>query len=421
MTAQKTAARALTDVLLNIRVVRALNLEAYFEQKYGQYAKHTLSLGLGRAKQTSWLFGLYQSMCYPLTALVFYYGTSLLVRETHANVAGVLQVVNLLLFSIGTSAEILNGIPQLAVAQAAAAPLLEYADLPLDHSGREQGATKLDSPPPVRMRDLTFSYPCRAMDVVLNRVSLKIRSGECTVIVGQSSCGKSTIVSLLLGLHTPTQPLDAAAANSSPLSFAGVPSSDVDLQRLRSTMAYVPQAPFIFPATIAENIAYGLARDSPHRRSESIARAAQAAGLHNFIVSLPQGYGTVVGDGGLALSGGQAQRLNIARALVRQPRLLVMHEPTSALDAENSRTVRRTIKQLVREARTSSGGMDVVLVTHCREVMRLADKIVVLRNGLKVGEGSYQDLSRRKGPCLNLISCGQWSEDEGVGEHKRPS
>ncbi|KAM4055988.1 ABC transporter transmembrane domain-containing protein [Hirsutella rhossiliensis] len=400
---------ALTEILLNLRVVRALTLEAHFAQRYRQCAKHTLRLGMRRAKHTSWLFGLYQSMSYALTALVFYYSTSLLAQDTHADVASVVQVVNLLLFSIGTSSEILNGIPQLTMAQAAAAPLLGYANLPLDRPRQGQAATELDSPLPLRMHDLTFSYPRRATDPVLNGVSLGIVSGECTVIVGQSGCGKSTLVSLLLGLHAAPEPSDPA--NAPPLSFAGVSCSNVDLQHLRSTMAYVPQSPFLFPATITENIAYGLAEDSPHRHIASIAQAAQAAGLHDFIASLPEGYNTVVGDGGLALSGGQAQRLSIARALVRQPRLLVMDEPTSALDADSSQTVRRTITRLVQQTRTLPGGMAVVLVTHSRDVMRLADRLIVLSNGIKVDEGSYQALARKKGPFLDLISGGQWAGD----------
>lgn len=410
---------ALTEILLNLRVVRALTLETHFSQKYQQSAEHTLQLGTKRAQHSSWLFGLYQSMSYALTALVFYYSTSLLAQDTHANVASVLQVVNLLLFSIGTSAEILNGIPQIAMAQAAAAPLLEYASLSLRRP--RQGHVELVTPLPLRMHDLTFSYPHRASKAVLNGVLLEIASGECTVIVGQSGCGKSTIVSLLLGLHAaPPGPLDPA--HGPPLSFAGVSSSDVDLRRLRSKMAYVPQSPFLFPATISENIAYGLAEDSPHRHSENIAQAAQAAGLHEFIASLPQGYHTVVGDGGLALSGGQAQRLSIARALVRRPQLLVMDEPTSALDAENSQTVRRTIERLVKQARTAPGGLAIVLVTHSRDVMRLADKIIVLSDGIKVDEGSYQALARRKGPLSDLISGGLWTGDEwrDVTDCKRP-
>lgn len=398
---------ALTEILLNLRVVRGWNLEAHFERRYRQSAKHTLALGLRRAKHTSWLFGLYQSMSYALTALVFYYSTSLLAHDTHANVESVLQVVNLLLLSVGTSSEILNSIPQLTMAQAAAAPLLRYANLPSARPRQGQAPTKLHGPLPLRMHDLTFSYPRRTTDLVLNGVSLEIASGECTVLVGQSGCGKSTIASLLLGLHVAPESLEPAIVPA--LSFAGVACYNVDMQHLRYTMAYVPQSPFLFPTTIAENIAYGLTDDSPHRRGESIAQAAQAAGLHDFIASLPQGYSTVVGDGGLALSGGQAQRLSIARALVRQPRLLVMDEPTSSLDAGNSQTVRRTIRRLVRQARKSPGGMAVVLTTHSRDVMRLADKVIVLSKGVKVDEGSYQALAQKKGPFLHLISGGQWT------------
>ncbi|POR33822.1 Alpha-factor-transporting ATPase [Tolypocladium paradoxum] len=406
--AQDSSAVA-TEIFLNIRVVRALTLEKRFERKYRESTQQTFGLGVRRAGYTSWLYGLYQSMSYGLTALVFYYGMVLLAGDRRINVTDVLQVVNLLLFSIGTSSDILSGIPQLTMAQATAAQLLGYANLPLEHHDHQgRWSRMLHSPLPVRMYDVMFSYPQRAGDVVLRGVSLDIAPGECTAIVGHSGCGKSTLVSLLLGLYTPSNPADPEAR--APLTFSNASPCDVDMHHLRSMMAYVSQSPFLFPATIAENIAYGLAPDSPHRHAESIVLAAQAAGLHDFIASLPQGYDTIVGDGGQTLSGGQAQRLSIARALVRRPRLLLLDEPTSALDAGNAATIRQTIRELVQRSRLENSAMAVVLVTHCSEMMQVADKIVVLGHGVKVEEGSYRELAQARGPFRQLISGGEWTD-----------
>lgn len=405
------ASAVATEIFLNIRVVRALTLEGRFGRKYRESTEQAFSMGLRRAGYTSWLYGLYQSMSYALTALVFYYGMVLLAGDKGINVTDVLQVVNLLLFAIGTASDTLSGIPQLTMAQATAAQLLGYANLPLEHHDHQgRWSRRLHSPLPVRMRDLTFSYPRRAGDVVLRGISLDIAPGECTAIVGRSGCGKSTLVSLLLGLYKPSNPPGPEAC--APLTFSNTSPSDLDMHHLRSTMAYVPQAPFLFPASVAENIAYGLAQDSPRRRAESIMLAAQAAGLHDFIASLPQGYDTMVGDGGQALSGGQAQRLGIARALVRRPRLLVLDEPTSALDAGNAATIRQTIRDLAR----GDGAMAVVLVTHSREMMQVADKIVVLDRGVKVEEGSYRELAQARGPFRQLITGGAWMDADGASD-----
>ena len=394
--AEDTSA-ALTEIFLNIRVVRALTLEKHFTARYEDLVANTLRIGLRRAGFTCGLYGLYQSMGYALTSLVFYYGTVLLAKERELSVADVMEVINLLLFSIGTSTGILSCIPQLTMAQATASQMLRYANMPTQPPTGQRGQVKLDSPLPVKMCGLKFRYSRRSLEKTLMGVSLEIQPGRCTAIVGRSGCGKSTILSILMGLYVPQEP--------STLTFGAVPSSEVDMQHLRSQMAYVPQSPFLFPATIAENITYGLPQDSPYRQSSFVFRAADAAGLHEWIASLPEGYATPVGDGGQTLSGGQAQRLSIARALARQPRLLVLDEPTSALDEESAEMIRQTIRELSE----GGGDMAVVMVTHSREMMTVADWIVVLgEGGVVVEEGIYLDLWAKKGEFARLLTGGEF-------------
>ncbi|CAG9943042.1 unnamed protein product [Clonostachys rosea f. rosea IK726] len=409
--AAEEASASLTEVLLNIRVVRALALERYFRIKYESLVDAALNTGLKRSAFSSPLFGIYQSAGYFLTALVFYYATTMLVGDRELGVAEIMQVVNLLIFGIGMATSMLSSLPQLVMAQATASQMLGFARLPTQPPEGHQGRKILESPLPIRFDNLRFSYSPRGGEEVLRGVSFEIQPGRCTAIVGHSGCGKSTIISLILALYPPTN-TGLNPRSSSSLTFAGFPFSEVDIHRLRSAMAYVAQFPFLFPGTISENIIYGLPIDSPYRHMRDIQHAAQAAGVDEWIDSLPQGYHTRVGDGGQALSGGQAQRLGIARALVRRPRLLVMDEPTSALDAESAATIRETIKGL-----KSNRDMGIVVVTHSSEMMSMADRVIMLgQGGVVLQEGGFSELLAEGGPFLRLVkgigSCEGEASDE---------
>ncbi|KAK0385112.1 hypothetical protein NLU13_7590 [Sarocladium strictum] len=405
--ASEEASAVLTEAIINIRAVRALTLEGWLGQKYDNSVKSTLKTGFRRGWWSSPLFGLYQSVAYAMTALVFYYGMLLLVEKREITLSEVLQVVNLLMFGIGTATGLLSSIPQLIMAQATAGQLLGYSELPMGSTDESSdGRIQVASPLPVILDDLSFSYPQQQKgQQVLKGVSFTVKAGECTAIVGHSGCGKSTIVSLLLGLHA--LPRDSAIRQGRlAMTFGHVPRQDVDVEHLRSKLAYVSQTPFLFPASIADNIAYGLPDGSPDRQLHAIMRAAEAAGVHEFISSLPDGYATLVGDGGQALSGGQSQRVNIARALIRRPQLLVMDEPTSALDTENAELIRQTIRDLIFQAKRRRTEMAIVLVTHSREMMTVADKIVVMDSGQVVEEGTFPQLWEQGGTFTHLISGG---------------
>ncbi|KAL2755673.1 hypothetical protein ACRALDRAFT_1051004 [Sodiomyces alcalophilus JCM 7366] len=410
----------LTETFTNIRVVKALTLEEYMATKYSASVRSTFKLGVRRAFYTSPLFGLYQSINFFLVALVFYYAMVLVARDFEVNLVQIQQVCNLLLFCMGQAGSLLGTIPQIAASRATAAQMLRYVTLP-DHNDRsdqekqgDRGATgaswkqkKLDTPLPIQMRQLQFAYPSRPKVQVIRNLSLQIDAGTCTAIVGSSGCGKSTLISLIMSLYTPRKPAAVTESEwesekqSPVLSFNGVPFWEVEAQHLRTMMAFVPQTPFIFPGTVTENIAYGLTEMSPLRSVANLRAAAAAAGIDEFVMSLAEGYATVIGDGGQAVSGGQAQRICLARALARRPRVLVMDEPTSALDAETAEMVRGTIRGLVADPRRR--GMAVVLVTHSKEMMQLAERVVVLDGGRVVEEGGYEELRARGGEFARLI------------------
>lgn len=428
------------ETLLNIRVVRALTLESYFSRKHESAADDALRVGMTRAVWTGLFFGVNLAMYWWMTALVLYYALVLLTAPgSTSSVNSILQVINLVTFGMGTASTMLNNIPQLAQAKATAIQILYYATLSYQNSHEGHGEKRVLTPFPVEMRDLQFAYPAAkgskdAPHKVLRNVNLSIDRGQCVAIVGSSGCGKSTIANLLLRLYEPLHGNDpeeqlhepnldnypyrqlkgSTSHRRAPLSYAGVPADEISTSILRTHVASVPQHPFLFPTTIHENIAYGLHPDSPYRSPGAVEAAAKLACLHDFITSLPDGYNTVVGEGGVGLSGGQAQRLSIARALVRRPKLLVMDEPTSALDADGAEGVRIAVKGLIEASRTSAEKMTVVVVTHSKEMMRMAERIVVMDLGFVAEEGGYEELLARRGKFAELVGCGAWMSSAGA-------
>lgn len=224
---------------------------------------------------------------------------------------------------------------------------------------------------------------------------MTISQNSCTAIVGRSGSGKSTIASLLLSLYEAPISKDGWPT----ITLGGQDITHLHVPTLRSQIAIVSQQPSIFPGTIYENIGYGVDPHSPLSSIHSVRTAAEAAGIDDFISSLPNGYSTVIGDGGVGLSGGQKQRVVIARALLRQPQILILDEATSSLDPAGAEVVRQTVQRLVAER----GDLTVILITHAKEMIEIADHVVVLDQGFVVEDGPYDLLIERVGGKLNEL------------------
>lgn len=224
----------------------------------------------------------------------------------------------------------------------------------------------------IRFENVSFHYPSRKDIAVLHHVSFSVKPGEQVALVGPSGAGKSTIVSLLLRFYDPVQ---------GGIYFDGKDARSFDLSALRNQMAVVPQDVFLFGGTIRENIAYG----NPDATEEAIIDAAQQANALDFIRNFPEGLDTVVGERGIQLSGGQRQRIAIARAVLKDPGILILDEATSALDSESERLVQDALDKLMR-GRTS------IVIAHRLSTVRRADMILVLDKGMIVEEGTHEEL-----------------------------
>jgi len=241
----------------------------------------------------------------------------------------------------------------------------------------------------ISIRDLTFFYKSRPEEVVLHDLSMDIKEDQVVAIVGPSGAGKTTLTALLMRLHEPV---------SGTIEFNGHDIRDYSLSAIRKQIALVPQDIFLFGGTISENIAYGL----PGASDDDIAEAARQANAMEFIERFPEKMETVVGERGTQLSGGQRQRIAIARALLKNPRILILDEATSSLDSESERLVQEALERLMK-SRTS------IVIAHRLSTVRSADNIFVLDKGRIIESGTHDELIRIKGGVYSNLSSMQFS------------
>lgn len=248
------------------------------------------------------------------------------------------------------------------------------------HTGKQKNEIKGQ----IEFESVRFSYPQRKDMDVLNSISFKIEWNQTLAIVGASGSGKTTITNLLFGFYT---------VDEGRVLIDGVNVCDYDLNHLRENMAIVPQDVLLFSGSIMENIRFGLTDAT----NDQVITAAKLANAWEFIDSFPEGLQTEVGDRGIQLSGGQKQRIAIARALLKNPSILILDEATSALDSESEKLVQDALQNLMKN-RTS------LVIAHRLATIRKVDKILVMQNGAIVETGTHQELMQLKGNYANLVS-----------------
>lgn len=384
--AQEQAARAAgvaDEALSNIRTVRSFAMEDAEAQLFKQevdkaeHLQSTLGVGIGFFQALTNL-----SLNGVVLGVLYVGGTMM---ESNTMNAG--QVMSFFV----SSQMIQRSLTQLFVlfghyVRGISAGSRVFELINLKHDVAITGTKRLDLPTmrgDVEFRHVSFAYPTRPNQTVLDDVSIKLPAGKTVALCGPSGSGKSTIAALLERFYDTTE---------GTITIDGHDVRELDPQWLRrNVIGFIRQEPVLFATTIMENIRYG----KPDATDEEVYEAARQANAHDFILSFPHQYETVVGERGITVSGGQKQRIAIARALLKNPQVLILDEATSALDNESEQVVQAALDRL-------SHGRTVLVIAHRLSTIRNADIIAVLLDGNVVEIGDHKSLSRLKGVYWRL-------------------
>ncbi len=385
-----SSATVVEETLQGVANVKAFGNENYEKGRYstqlGAYLETALEAARLRAGLISFIIlGIFGSIL-----IVLWYGATLL-QSGELTYGELTRFVFYTMFvggSVASFAEVFSQLQRTLGATERAREMLNETPEALEAAGESAG--KLDFNGEVRFDEVAFAYPSRSDLQVLRGVSLYAKAGEKIAIVGSSGAGKSTIASLLLRFYEPT---------GGAIELDGQPARAFGLSEVRRRMALVPQEVLLFGGSIRENIAYG----KPGASDEEILNAARRANCHEFIERFPQQYETLVGDRGVQLSGGQRQRIAIARALLKDPALLILDEATSSLDSASEALIQEAFATLL-EGRTA------VIIAHRLSTIRHVDRIYVLDHGVVAESGSHAELMALDGIYKKLTDLQQAEE-----------
>jgi ABC-type multidrug transport system fused ATPase/permease subunit len=384
------------DSLGGLMIGKAFNLAGIMDGRFRRANRRALGKGLSIARLTSTVNAVSYAASMSPFLLTSAFGGYLVIRG-QVTFGSLIAFVNLL----NWVANPLSGIPRtwagMGEAAGAAQRIYELLDQEAERSNGRAFEPAQGAEMAIQFHRVSFGY--EEETPVLQDVRLNIQRGQKVAIVGPSGSGKSTILKLLLGFHP--VPDDR-------IRLWGYDLNAWRLSAARRQMAYVAQDTYLFPVSVAENIACG--RPGADRRE--IEAAAKAANIHDFVVTLPQGYDTMVGERGTRLSGGQRQRLSLARAILQDAPILLLDEPTSALDTESEALVQEALDRTM-------AGRTTVVVAHRLSTIVHADQVLVLDDGRIVESGTHQELLAQGGLYKELYRrqsqpAGEPADQEGA-------
>ena len=406
------------EVLLGIRTVAAFGGESIEHERYYGLLKEARAKSVKVTIQVGFISSLTLGSMFAVYALALYVGAILIDFQVYNSATGavynggdvyvVLSSVIMSAFALGALGPSLSAISEGSAALEGLCETIEYrSDSAIEPSLLERNkrgclvatnAVLLDQITTTRglekieFKNVYFQYPSRPQVITLDSVSLTIVGGKKVALVGESGSGKSTLIALLERFYDPT---------SGSVEINGVDIKSMDPRELRSLFGYVGQEPVMFATTIRANLTYGIRAGEEEKICDTeISNALNRANVDEFVASLPHGLETYCGPGGSQMSGGQKQRLAIARALLRRPQVLLLDEATSALDNESDKMVQATIDDL-----TKSLNITTISISHRLSTIRNSDEIFVLKKGgVLVEHGTHAQLMEMNGHYTALVS-----------------
>jgi ATP-binding cassette, subfamily B, bacterial MsbA len=382
----------LQETVLGIRQVKGAGAELFEKNRFRTWTQQYFKAVVRNERVRALASPMTEMIGALGTVLLLWYGSRLVLVEHTLDGAAFLTFLGLSL-KLYAPAKWLSKFPaSVQPGLVAAERIFEFLDAPYDvhdaANARPFGAVSNA----IRFDDVSFEY--EAGRPVLQNITLDVPAGSVVALVGPSGAGKSTLVDLVARFYDPA---------SGRVLIDGVDLREFQIHSLRSHLGIVAQDTVLFHDTVRANIAYAL----PNATVEDIERAARTANAHEFIEHLPEGYDTVLGERATRLSGGQRQRLAIARAILRDPPILILDEATSALDSESERLVQEAMEKLLR-------GRTVFVIAHRLSTVRNADQIVVLQQGRIVQRGAHDELLAEGGLYRHLYRLQFAAEDEAA-------
>jgi len=387
---QQAALGAATGVaeesLAAARIIRAFNQEETFAARYQRCAENVLTIGIRRSTVASFFSSFVSFLMNISIVFILLYGISLV----FANTLTIGDLTAFMLYGVIVAvsfAFVGSGFTEFIQAMGAGERIFEFIDgdpageKPVSASSNSASLPAFNNS--ITFSNISFAYPSRPEELVLTGLTLNIAAGKTTALVGPSGAGKSTIVALLLGFY-PTQ--------EGQILVDGKVLDQNQIRLLRQSFAVVPQEPQLFALSIAENLRLG----NQDASNEQLRAVCQKARILDFIDTLEKSFETEVGERGVLLSAGQKQRLAIARALLRDPKVLILDEATSALDSENEHLVQEALEQIMKE-RT------VLVIAHRLATVKNADTVLVLEEGKLLESGTHLELVKQGGLYHQLV------------------